>query len=193
MISIKDYANETGVSYEAVRQRIKRYEEDLTGHIHRQGRTQYLDDVAVAFLNDHRLQNPVVVYDKGAGEDFRELQDELQETKALAKEYWDQLKAKEGTMRLLIEENKELRLQASSVALLEANNEAARVKTAQAEKEAQEARQELVKAHTAFEEDLTKKNERILALEKYAADVAAYNALPGWRRLFTKAPELQED
>lgn len=199
MISIKDYAKETGVSYEAVRQRIKRYEEDLNGHIHRQGRTQYLDDVAVAFLNEHRLQNPVVLYDKGAGEDFRALQAELKDAKDLAKDYWDQLKKQSAQMGLLVEENKELRLKAASVARLEADNEAAKVKVAEAEEDAQKARQELVDAHAAFEEDLCKKNARIQELEEYAAAQKAraeFFATPWIMRIGKKAPvvpELQED
>ena len=143
MISIKDYAKETGVSYEAVRQRIKRYEADLDGHIHRQGRVQFLDDVAVAFLNEHRLQNPTVVYDRAAGEEFRELKAELQEAKDLARDYWEQLKAKDSMMKHLIEENKDLRLQAASVARLEADNEVAKQKALESEERAQLAQDEL--------------------------------------------------
>lgn len=63
MISIKDYARDSGVSYEAVRKQIKRYSEALDGHVRTEGRTQYLDDVAVAFLNEHRSKNPLVVGD----------------------------------------------------------------------------------------------------------------------------------
>ena len=184
MISIKDYAKETGVSYEAVRQRIKRYEADLEGHIHRQGRTQFLDDVAVAILNDHRLQNPTVVYDRAAGEEFRELKAELKEAKDLAADYWSQLKAKDGVVQLLVEENKALRLQAASVALLEADNKAAEQKAQEADEAAEKARKELLKTQ-----------ERNKILEDYAAACEAFNALPGWRRMFEKppiAPDLQE-
>ena len=196
MISIKDYANETGVSYEAVRQRIKRYEEDLTGHIHRQGRTQYLDDVAVAFLNEHRLQNPTVIYDRAAGEEFRELKVELQEAKDQAKEYWEQLKEQSKQMGKLVDENAALRLQAASVARLEADNEAVKTKAAEAGRKAQEAQQELTDAHAAFEEDLRKKNELIKAWEKYAADLEAYNSLGWWRKRKAEkpvAPMMQEE
>lgn len=62
MISIKDYAKENGVSYEAVRRQIDRYKAELEGHIHKQGRTRFLDDEAVAFLQEHRLKEPVAVY-----------------------------------------------------------------------------------------------------------------------------------
>ena len=61
MISIKDYAEQKNVSYEAVRKQIKRYETQLNGHLERVGRTLYMDDDAVAFLDEKRKKNPVVV------------------------------------------------------------------------------------------------------------------------------------
>lgn len=61
MISIKDYASQKNVSYEAVRKQVKRYETQLDGHLERIGRTLYLDDDAVAFLDEKRKKNPVVV------------------------------------------------------------------------------------------------------------------------------------
>lgn len=61
MISIKDYAAQKNVSYESVRKQIKRYETQLDGHLERIGRTLYMDDDAVAFLDEKRKKNPVVV------------------------------------------------------------------------------------------------------------------------------------
>lgn len=61
MISIKDYAAQKNVSYEAVRKQIKRYETQLDWHLERIGRTLYMDDDAVAFLDEKRKKNPVVV------------------------------------------------------------------------------------------------------------------------------------
>ena len=219
MISIKDYARETGVTYEAVRQRIKRYQDELDGHIHRQGRTQYLDDVAVAFLNDHRLQNPTVVYDRAAGEEFRELKAEIQEVKDRASEYWKQLKAKDGMIQVLIEENKDLRLQAASVALLEADNQVARQKAEAAEQEKKlleqtladiEAQNASLSAEKAEAEDkarleaetaqkaaerLQRAEEEKTAWQEYASALEAYNAL-GWfkrRKAEKPVPPAQQE
>lgn len=61
MISIKDYAAQKNVSYEAIRKQVKRYENQLNGHLERVGRTLYMDDDAVAFLDEKRKKNPVVV------------------------------------------------------------------------------------------------------------------------------------
>lgn len=72
-MTLRDFAKENGVSYEAVRQQVKRYAADLEGHIHQQGRTQYLDDVAITFLNSKRAQNPLIVYDKDREEELQEL------------------------------------------------------------------------------------------------------------------------
>ena len=58
MVSIRDYAKMNNVSYEAIRQQVKRYEDELNGHIIKQNRTQFLDDVAVDILDQHRKENP---------------------------------------------------------------------------------------------------------------------------------------
>lgn len=79
MISIKDYAKQNNVTYEAVRQQIKRYREQLDDHIIQDGRTQYLDDIAVAFLDERRQKNPVVVYQAEKDEQIEQLRCEKEE------------------------------------------------------------------------------------------------------------------
>lgn len=78
MISIKDYAKQNNVTYEAVRQQIKRYREQLDDHIIQDGRTQYLDDIAVTFLDERRQKNPVVVYQQGKDETIEAMRLELE-------------------------------------------------------------------------------------------------------------------
>ena len=87
MITIKDYAKSHGISYEAARQQIGRYmdrEVDgfrLADHISKIDRTQYLDDEAVAFLDNRRAKNPVIVQQEGRDETIERLRqrvDELQ-------------------------------------------------------------------------------------------------------------------
>ena len=55
MVSLKEYAKNKGVSYEAVRKQVNRYKDELKGHISKVNRTQYLDEEAVAFLDSKRL------------------------------------------------------------------------------------------------------------------------------------------
>lgn len=76
VMSIKDYARARKITYEAARQQVKRYEKELQGHIHRQNRTQYLDDYAVGLLDDHRQQNPVVVVNQDRDAELEKLRSE---------------------------------------------------------------------------------------------------------------------
>lgn len=74
--SIKDYAKSRKITYEAARQQVKRYEKELQGHIHRQNRTQYLDDYAVDLLDDHRQQSPVVIVNQDRDAELEQLRAE---------------------------------------------------------------------------------------------------------------------
>ena len=111
LISIKDYAKDNGVSYEAVRQQVKRYQNELEGHIHQEGRTQFLDDVAVAILNDHRAKNPTVLYDKGRDETIQQLRKEVDDLTAELDFY--KTKLIQTQERLLLTEGAQARLEAS--------------------------------------------------------------------------------
>ena len=92
MITIKDYAKGRGISYEAARQQISRYMERevdgfrLADHISKVDRTQYLDDEAVAFLDERRAKNPVIIQQEDRDETIERLRqrvDDLQ-TRLLA-------------------------------------------------------------------------------------------------------------
>jgi len=87
MISIKEYAKSHGVSYEAVRSQVARYmdrEADgfrLADHISKVGRTQYIDDEGVAFLDERRSRSPIVIQQEERDETIDRLRarvDELQ-------------------------------------------------------------------------------------------------------------------
>ena len=76
MITIRDYAKENNVSYEAIRKQIKRYEDEINGHIIKQNRTQFLDDIAVAILDQHRRENPVIIVNQDTDFRLKQLEDE---------------------------------------------------------------------------------------------------------------------
>lgn len=61
MISFKEYADSHRITYESVRKQVKRYKQELAGHITVQNRKQYLDDYAVEFLNKRRNKNTVTI------------------------------------------------------------------------------------------------------------------------------------
>ena len=78
MISLKEYAELNHITYEAVRSQVKRYREQLEDHIIQDGRTQYLDDIAVAFLDERRQKNPVVMYQQSKDEAIEEMRRKLE-------------------------------------------------------------------------------------------------------------------
>lgn len=61
MTTIKELAEKNHVSCEAIRKQLRRYKKELDGHVCQQGRTQLLDDEAVAFLQEHRSSNPIII------------------------------------------------------------------------------------------------------------------------------------
>lgn len=76
LISLKDYAAQNNVTYEAVRQQVVRYAEELEGHIVKDGRQQFLDDEAVEFLDGKRQKNPVTIIQASKDEEIERLKRE---------------------------------------------------------------------------------------------------------------------
>lgn len=77
MQTIRDYARDHGISYEAVRAQVGRYRQDLEGHITTGGRTMYLDDYAVRFLDAKRRGNPVAVRSEEKHTEYENMKAEL--------------------------------------------------------------------------------------------------------------------
>lgn len=57
-ISLKDYAKELGVSYEAVRQQVNKKQDELEGHIKNIGKTRFLDAEARNILSTKKTYMP---------------------------------------------------------------------------------------------------------------------------------------
>lgn len=136
--SIKNYANSRKITYEAARQQVKRYEKELQGHIHKQNRTQYLDDYAVELLDDHRQQSPIVVVNQDRDAELEQLRADkvalLQQVASLQNEL---IKARDNEI-----------LAAKQTVLLEAaqsDREALQERVKELEAERDEARQEAAK------------------------------------------------
>lgn len=79
MVSIKDYALQKGISYEAVRKQVDRYKDELQEHIVTQGKARYLDDVAVAFLDEKRAASPIIIMEQSKDEELQALRAERDE------------------------------------------------------------------------------------------------------------------
>ena len=119
MISIKEYAKSKGVSYEAVRKQVARYEKELKDHVKKVNRTKYLDDEAVAFLDEKRADNPIIIMESSKDEEIQRLE---MENKALL------LKVAELQEALLKEKDQVKFLQNEKIELLEEKNQKAEKK-----------------------------------------------------------------
>lgn len=119
MVSLKEYAKNKGVSYEAVRKQVNRYKDELKGHISKVNRTQYLDEEAVAFLDSKRAESPIIIMESGKDEEIQRLE---MENKALL------LKVAELQESLLKEKDQVKLLQNEKIELLEAKNQKAEKK-----------------------------------------------------------------
>ena len=111
VISLKDYAKQNNISYEAVRKQVVRYADELGAHIIRDGRQQFLDDEAVAFLDAKRQKNPVAIIQMDKDERIEALEEE---NKILLKKLnlvQDELiKEKDKVQTLLDEKREEIKL-----------------------------------------------------------------------------------
>lgn len=114
MISLKDYAKNKGCSYEAIRKQVNRYKNELEGHITKINRTQYLDSVAVEFLDGKRKENPIIIMEKSKDEELERLE---MENKMLL------MKVAELQEALLKEKDEVKLLQNEKIALLEEKNQ----------------------------------------------------------------------
>lgn len=81
LITIKDYAERKGITYEAVRKQVTRYKLELDGHIISDGKRQYLDEQAMAFLDEKRASNPIVVMEEGKTAEIERLKEENERMK----------------------------------------------------------------------------------------------------------------
>lgn len=137
-ITLRDYARQNGVSYEAVRQQVKRYAAALEGHIHHIGRTQYLDAEAIQYLDNKRAQHPMIMYEKSKDQELQELRDKVVMLQAKLIEAQEQVVASQGAL---------VEAQAARLALAAAESERDELATAAAQ-----ARQEAAAANQVAEE-----------------------------------------
>lgn len=134
-MTMKDYAHKCGVSYEAIRKQVRRYENELEGHVMQKGRVQVLDDWAVDFLDDKRQGNPVVVAQADLQQQLQQL---LDENKGLLIKVAAQASELAGAYKELSEaKDKALLLPAAQQEAKEAQE-----KLQEAQKAAQEAQRE---------------------------------------------------
>ena len=182
MISIKDYAAQHGISYEAARQQISRYsgrEVDgfrISEHINKVGRTQYLDDDAVDFLNERRSRNPVIVQQEGQSETIERMRARIDSLQNRLIEAQDEY-------RTLLQDKHAIEMQAQKlledkqqVEVLRASTEAAekRAEAAESVKEvALKAKKEAEEAAERIKEDFEQLKKELEEAKRQAEEDAA--------------------
>lgn len=192
MTTIREYAAEKGVSYEAVRRQVARYSAELEGHIEKRGKMQLLDDFAVAFLDEHRAGNAVAIYKADAASELKRLQRENKElSDELRAAYRDNsmlsqvaaenaqmlAEAKQTQLALTAAEQEKNELAAENQKI-KAQNEALAAETAAANEKTRLANEAQERAATA----LTAAQQREKLMADYADALAKWAALPFWKR-----------
>lgn len=82
LMTLKQFADDQGISYEAVRRAVKRHGDKLTGHIIENDGIRYLDEEAVKILKERRRESPIVVQTMDQGEEIRELTAQIESLRA---------------------------------------------------------------------------------------------------------------
>lgn len=81
LVSLKQFADEQKVTYQAVWKQVVRYEKELTGHIIKDNNTQYLDETAVEFLKEKRKKQPIILMNMDKDEEIESLKAQLSAVK----------------------------------------------------------------------------------------------------------------
>ena len=82
LMTLKQFADDQGISYEAVRRAVKRHGDKLTGHIIENDGIRYLDEEAVKILKERRRESPIVVQTMDQGEEIRDLTAQIESLRA---------------------------------------------------------------------------------------------------------------
>lgn len=84
MMTVREFAEQEGVTPQAVYKLLKTHSKALAGHVQTSKKGRYLDDYAVVFLQERMVGKPAVVYD-------RKLEQELEQVKRDLKATQDEL------------------------------------------------------------------------------------------------------
>ena len=162
VISLRDYAAQKGISYEAVRQQVVRYKDELEGHIIKDGRQQFLDEEAVSFLDAKRQKNPTTIIQQSKDEELEMLRQQKEALLVRVAEQGDKLDA----LHTKIEDMLQLQIDAKAATLA---LEAATTREGELRKEVKTANERAVEAERRATEALSE-------IEAARAEAAAANA-----------------
>ena len=194
MITVKQYAEERGVTIQAVHQSMsgKRKQAKLKGHVQVIDGVKWLDEEAVAILDEHRNKNPIVIVQQDMDETIERLRREkevlLERVAAQGARIGELADWKaEKSLEIAAADQTKLLLEGTKAELEAAKRDAAEKaeELGFAQQEAEAAKKQAEEAKEAKERALAEKN----AWAEYAAELEAYNALNRWKRRKAKKPQ----
>lgn len=167
--TMKQYADECGISYESVRRKVVKYKNELEGHIHVDHRVTFLDDFAISFLNEHRKFETIVIQEENL-ETMREVEELREKVEQLQR----QLLSSKDLVIQLQQENNNYLLESAELKAIQFDFE--RYKEAMQQKEAEYER---------LKEELRTQNAELVAsLEASKDELERYRRLRWWQKLF---------
>lgn len=183
MITLKQYAENQKITYEAVRRQVVRYKKELEGHIVVNQRVQYLDQEAVEFLNKKRRESPIILMQQNLDEELTELQQQADTLRNQLLEAQNQLLAsKDRIIELQNETRQALEAKQQYDGLLtmheqtKADLEEAREQIAATQTEKTQAEQERDAARQQLDELETNLKSVMEDLQAITADLQAVKA-----------------
>lgn len=194
LIRVREFADECGCTPQNIYLHLKNYAAELEGHTYKGRRGILLDAYAQDFIRQAMYPKELSTDNsvQKLQEEVAELRGALFQANRQGMELAAKLAATEGERdRALIDAGQYQKLLSESTKEKEAREKELADARQQAQEEAEKA-ERLDKLLGKVQDERDAAEAREVVLKQYAAEVAAYNALPGWRRLFTKAPELQE-
>ena len=194
MITVKEFAKKQHRTVQAVYQSIDRYKIQLDGHIQKIGRTSYLDDDAVAFLESKREQNPVVIYQQDKDEELELLRKNADVMKAKIAELQEKVnKSQEDYIALQAENAKLLALPAETekkltVAEVELKNANEKIdeKDQKIAEQKGEIEEKVAQLKTAQEDAERQKQDYQKEIDRLTEELRKESSKTWWQKLWHK-------
>ena len=106
MMTMRQFARQQNVSYEAIRAMVAGHKDALGDHSKVENRTNFLDDYAVNYLTAKRKESPVVIVNEGREEEIADLKRQIDQLKGqIAEIQEDRNRAQYKVNELMEEKN----------------------------------------------------------------------------------------
>ena len=151
MISVKDFATQQGCSEAIIYRHIRNHKEALGDRVQKAHGKTWITDEGADYLRGLMKQQPITIME--ASDVEKELRKKLEDKQTKIELLQGFLLDAKDEIKALTDEKYALEAQNRRIALLEADNEAAKGKIAETTKTAQKASQELLDARKQFEDE----------------------------------------